>query len=92
MTKIQILKKQQTNLINDIKKMLDSFLIGSIASPPSLAGHNLTTKIDGKTKTLYIRKHLVSMAKEMSKRYSLLWNMLQALSKVNLELLKLENE
>lgn len=72
--------------------MLDSLLIGSIASPPSLAGHNLTTKVEGKTKTFYIQKHLVPMATEMSMRYKQLWALLQALSKVNWEILKLENK
>jgi hypothetical protein len=72
--------------------MLDSFLIGTIAKPPSMSGHNLTTKVAGKTVTLYVRKNLVPMAMEMSKRYKLLWKLLQQLSKVNWELLKLENE
>jgi hypothetical protein len=92
MPKIDILKKQQARLIDDIQDMLDSFLIGSIASPPSLAGYNLTTKHEGKTKTFYVRKNLVPMATEMSNRYKQLRLLLQALSKVNWEILKLENK
>jgi hypothetical protein len=89
---IDIHKKQQAQLIDDIQDMLDSFIIGSIASPPSLAGYNLTTKVEGKTKTFYVRKNLVPKATEMSRRYKQLWLLLQALSKVNWEILNLENK
>ncbi len=92
MQQIEILKKQQAKLIDDSQALLDSFLIGSIANPPSLAGHNLTTKVEGKTKTFYVRKNLVPMATEMSKRYKQLWVLLQGLSKVNWEILKMENK
>ena len=92
MNQIDIYRKQQASLIVEIQGMLDSFVVGSIASPPSLAGYNLTTKVDGKTKTFYVRKDLVPMATEMSKRYKQLWLLLQTLSKVNWEILKLENK
>ena len=36
--------------------MLDSFLIGTVAKSPSMSGFNLTTKVQGKTVTLYVRK------------------------------------
>jgi len=91
MTRIDILKKQQARLKEDIGAMLDSFLIGSIAKPPTLAGHNLTTKVDGKTVTLYVRKNMVPMAMEMSMRYKKLWSLMQNLSTVNWEILNLEN-
>jgi hypothetical protein len=92
MKQVDILKNRQARLKEDIAAMLDSYLIGSIASPPSLAGHNLTTKVDGKTVTLYVRKNLVPMAMEMSMRYKKMWLLMQKLSKVNWEILKLENE
>ncbi len=88
----EILKSQQAVLKEDIIRMLDSFLIGTVAKPPSMSGYNLTTKVSGKTVTLYVRKDIVPMAKEMSSRYKLLWQLFQKLSKVNWELLKLENE
>ena len=91
MTRIDILKKEQARLKEDIGAMLDSYLIGSIAKPPSLAGHNLTTKVDGKTATLYIRKNVVPMAMEMSMRYKKMWGLIQKLSKVNWDILNLEN-
>lgn len=88
----EILKSQQAVLKEDVIRMLDSFLIGTVAKPPSMSGHNLTTKVAGKTVTLYVRKDIVPMAKEMSNRYKLLWQLMQKLSKVNWQLLKLENE
>jgi hypothetical protein len=91
MTRIDILRKQQARLKEDIGAMLDSYLIGSIAKPPSLTGHNLTTKVGGKTVTLYVRKNMVPMAMEMSMRYKKLWALIQNLSKINWEILNLEN-
>lgn len=92
MSRKEILKSQQAVLKEDIIRMLDSFLIGTVAKPPSMSGYNLTTKVAGKTMTLYVRKDIVPKAKEMSNRYKLLWQLFQKLSKVNWELLKLENE
>ena len=92
MNRKEILKKHQAKLKEDISAMLDSFLIGSIAKSPSMSGHNLTTKVDGKTLTLYVRKAILPIASEMSNRYKKLWKLMQALSKVNWELLLLENK
>lgn len=90
MARLDILKKQQARLSEDIVAMLDSFLIGSVAKSPSMSGHNLTTKVQGKTVTLYVRKDIVPKALEMSGRYKRLWSLMQKLSKVNWEILRLE--
>ena len=92
MKRIDLLKKQQARLQADISAMLDSFLIGTVAKSPSMSGHNLTTKVEGKTVTLYVRKDIAPMAKEMSKRYKKLWMLIQKLSKVNWEILKLKEQ
>lgn len=92
MKKIDLLKKQQERLKEDISSLLDSFLIGTVARSPSMSGHGLTTKVKGKTVSLYVRKNMVDKAFEMSRRYEKLWAMMQELSKVNFEILKLENE
>jgi len=92
MTRIDILKKRQDRLKDEILANLDSFLIGSIGKSPSMSGHNLTTKVDGKTVTLYVRKAIVPKALEMSKRYNRLWLDIQKLSKVNWELLNIESK
>jgi hypothetical protein len=92
MTRLALLKKRQALLRQEITAHLDSFLIGTIARSPSMSGFNLTTKVEGKTATLYVRKDLVSKALEMGRRYKKLWSLIQKLSKVNWEILKLENE
>ena len=86
-----ILKKRQSRLREDIAAMLDSFLIGTIAKSPSMTGHSLTTKAEGKTVTLYVRKDIVPKVLEMSGRYKNLWILIQKLSNVNWEILNLEN-
>jgi hypothetical protein len=71
--------------------LLDTFLIGTVAKSPSMSGYNLTTKVKGKTVTLYARKNIVPKALEMSERYKRLWVLIQKLSKLNWELLNIEN-
>jgi len=92
MKRIDLLRKQQDRLREDISAMLDSYLIGTVAKSPSMSGHNLTTKVEGKTVTLYVRKDIAPMATEMSVRYKKLWTLIQKLSKVNWELLNLESK
>ena len=92
MARTDILKKQQARLKEDISAMLDSYLIGTVAKSPSMSGHNLTTKVEGKTITLYVRKDIAPMATEMSLRYKKLWALIQKLSKVNWEILNLESK
>jgi hypothetical protein len=92
MSRKDILQKRQARLREDISAMLDSFLIGTVGNSPSMSGFNLTTKVQGKTVTLYVRKSIVRKALEMGKRYQRLWTLIQALSKVNWEILNLENQ
>jgi len=91
MTRIDIIKKRQDRLKEEIVALLDSFLIGTVAKSPSMTGHNLTTKVNGKTVTVYARKNIVPKALEMSERYKRLWRLIQKLSKINWELLNIEN-
>ena len=69
MKRKDILLKRQARLKEDLTAMLDSFVIGTVAKSPSMTGHSLTTKVQGKTVTLYVRKSIVPMALEMSKQY-----------------------
>jgi len=92
MSRRDILKKRQARLREDIMALLDSFLVGTVAKSPSMTGYNLTTKVQGKTVTLYARKDIVPKALEMGRRYQRLWTLIQALSKVNWEILNLENQ
>jgi hypothetical protein len=92
MSRWEILKKRQARLREDVTSMLDSFLIGTVAKSPSMTGHSLTTKVKGKTATLYVRKDIVPKVLGMGNRYKRLWTLIQALSKVNWEILNLENQ
>ena len=92
MARLSLLKKRQALLRQDITARLDSFLIGTVAKSPSMSGFNLTTKVQGKTVTLYVRKELVPKGLEMGRRYQKLWSLIQKLSRINWEILKLENE
>lgn len=90
MSRREILRRRQIRLREDIASLLDSFLIGTVAKSPSMTGHNLTTKVEGKTVTLYVRKDIVPKALEMGRHYQKLWTLLQTLSKINWEILNLE--
>ena len=92
MARLSLLRKRQALLSQEITAHLDSFLIGTVAKSPSMSGFNLTTKVQGKTVTLYVRKHLVPKALEMGRRYQKLWSLIQKLSSINWEILKLEGE
>ena len=92
MKKLDIIKNRQERLKREIIALLDDYLIGSIGKSPSMSGHNLTTKVNGKTATLYARKAIVPKALEMGKRYNKLWKLIQKLSKVNWERLNIENK
>jgi hypothetical protein len=87
-----LLKRQRNRLKEDITTQLEFFLIGTIAKSPSMTGHGLTTKVKGKTVSLYVRKDITKKATEMTKRYKMLWLLIQKLSALNFEILKLEQE
>lgn len=92
MQKLEILKKRRDRLKEDVSANLEFFLIGTIGKSPAMSGHGLTTKVKGKTVSLYVRKDIAKKALEMTRRYNKLWLLMQKLSKVNWEILKLENE
>lgn len=91
MKRIDLLKKRQARLKEEITANLD-LLIGSVGKSPSMAGHNLTTKVEGKTVSFYVRKDIVRKAKEMTRRNKKVRLLVLKLSKVNWDILKLENE
>ena len=91
MKRIDLLKRRQARLKEEIMANLD-FLIGTVGKSPSMTGHNLTTKVEGKTVSLYVRKDISQKAKEMTRRYRKVRILIQKLSKINWEILKLENE
>ncbi|MBW2539026.1 MAG: hypothetical protein JRE27_05425 [Deltaproteobacteria bacterium] len=91
MKKVDLLKKRQAMLEEQICNNLD-ILIGSVVRSPAMMYHSLTTKVDGKTVTRYVRKGLVPKVKKMTDRHKRVRILIQKLSKVNWELLKLESK
>jgi len=91
MKKIDFLKKQQDMLKQQICTNLD-LLVGSVVRSPAMMYHSLTTKVEGKTVTRYVRKGLVPKVKKMADRNKRVRTLIQKLSNVNWELLKLESE
>jgi hypothetical protein len=91
MKRIELLKKQQVMFKKQIGKNLD-LLIGSVVRSPAMMYHSLTTKVDGKTVTRYVRKGLVPKVKKMTDRHKRVRTLIQKLSNVNWELLKLQSK
>jgi hypothetical protein len=91
MKKIDLMKKQQDMLKQQICNNLD-LLVGSVVRSPAMMYHSLTTKVEGKTVTRYVRKGLVPKVKKMADRNKRVRTLIQKLSNVNWELLKLESE
>ena len=91
MKRIDLLKKQQASLKEQICSNLD-LLMGTVVRSPAMMYHSLTTKVEGKTVTRYVRKGLVPKVKKMTDRHKRVRVLIQKLSKVNWELLKLESK
>jgi hypothetical protein len=91
MKRIDLLRKRQASLKEQIFKNLD-LLVGTVVRSPAMMYHSLTTKVEGKTVTRYVRKGLVPKVKKMTDRNKRVRTLIQKLSKVNWELLKLESK
>jgi uncharacterized membrane protein YheB (UPF0754 family) len=91
MKKVEKLKIQQESIKQQIYDNLD-LLIGTVYRSPAMMNYSLTTKVNGKTVTKYVRKGLVPKAKEMTTRHKEVRKLIQQLSKVNWELLLLESK
>ena len=91
MKKVELLRKQRDMLQEQICNNLD-LLIGSVVRSPAMMYHSLTTKIEGKTVTRYVRKGLVPKVKNMTLRHKKVRELIQKLSAVNWELLNLESK
>lgn len=91
MRRIDLLRKQRQLLKEQINENLD-LLMGSVVRSPAMMYHSLTTKVEGKTVTRYVRKGLVPKVKKMTERHKNVRLLIQKLSKVNWELLKLESK
>ncbi len=89
--RLSLLKKRQQNLKEQIRENLD-LIIGSVGRSPAMMQYNLTTKVGGKTVTRYVRKALVPIVQKMTQRHKRVRTLIQELSKINWELLKIDSE
>lgn len=92
MKRIETLQRRQQLIKEDIAANLD-LLIGSVTTKgPKRTGHNLTGKVEGKTRSRHIPKGLAPRVREMTKRHNKVRALIRKLSDVNWELLKLQNQ
>ena len=79
-------RKQQ--LLRQIQDALD-LLQGSLHKTPSQRGYHLTTKVNQKTVTKYVRRELVPRVRVMTANHLKVRKLLQRLSEANWRLLQL---
>lgn len=84
----QILQLRQEQLQRQVGLCLD-LLQGSLHQNPSQRGYHLTTKVNQKTVTKYVRKELVPQVRAMTRNHLQLRKLLQRLSDTNWRLLQL---
>lgn len=82
------LMQKRDRLIQQVKDHLD-FLAGSISSKGlRWEAYNLTTKIDGVTRSRHIPKDLLPLVQRMTRRHKKLKQLLKDLEDVNWQLTK----
>ena len=84
----ELLQFRQEQLKRQIHDALD-LLQGSLHKNPSQRGYHLTTKVDQKTLTKYVRKELVPRVRAMTANHLKVRKLLQRLSDANWRLLQL---
>ena len=83
MSSITTLEKKRERLVRQIGDNLD-FLIGSVSSKGlKCEAYNLTTKVEGKTKTKHIPKDMVPVVRRMTKRHQELKQLIKDLGETN---------
>ncbi len=88
MPSVIILKKRRARLLGKISSNLD-FLVGSVSSKGlKYEAYNLTTKIDGKTKTKHIPIDMLPTVRQMILRHKKLKELIKELGEVNWLLLR----
>lgn len=83
-----VLLFRQEKLKDQIRQALD-LLQGSLHKNPSQRGYHLTTKVDQKTVTKYVRKELVPTVRAMTRNHLRVRTLLARLSDTNWRLLQL---
>ena len=87
MPSLLTLEARQRRLTQEVIDNLD-FLIGSVSTKGfRYPAYNLTTKVDGKTRTRHIPKDLLPLVKRLTARHRKLKAILRKLDDVNWQLL-----
>lgn len=86
-----VLQFRQEQLKRQINDALD-LLQGSLHKNPSQRGYHLTTKVEQKTRTKYVRKELVPQVRAMTRNHLKVRKLLQRLSEANWRLLQLPSQ
>ena len=77
------LMQKRDRLVRQVGDNLD-FLIGSVSTKGlKYEAYNLTTKVDGVTKTKHIPKDMVELVRRMTKRHQHLKSLLKELGETN---------
>ena len=84
----ELLRFRQEQLKRQINDALD-LLQGSLHKNPSQRGYHLTTKVDQKTVTKYVRQEWVPQVRAMTRNHLKVRKLLQRLSEANWRLLQL---
>ena len=84
----ELLQFRQEQLKRQINDALD-LLQGSLHKNPSQRGYHLTTKVDQKTVTKYVRQEWVPQVRAMTRNHLKVRKLLQRLSEANWRLLQL---
>ena len=83
MASTYVLKKRRDRLVRQIEDNLD-FLIGSVSTKGlKYEAYNLTTKIEGKTRTKHIPKDMVALVRRMTRRHQKLKALIKELGETN---------
>ena len=91
MKQLELIELRRQKLKDQIASRLD-LLIGSVHKTPSQSGYHLTTKIDRKSVTKYVRKELVPQAKDMAHNHLVVRKLLRQLSALNWRWLQLKEQ
>ena len=77
------LMRKRDRLVRQVGDSLD-FLIGSVSTKGlKVEAYNLTTKIDGVTKTKHIPKDMVKLVRRMTQRHQRLKKLIKELGETN---------
>ena len=88
MVSTAVLMRRRDRLVRQIEDNLD-FLIGSVSTKGlKYEAYNLTTKVDGVTKTKHIPKDMVKLVHRMIKRHQRLKTLIKELGETNWQLLR----